>query len=197
MTVTLNQSARKRSLQIIDRRGFVSQTSCGICGKELIKDIKQNLTPVDDKTVITKSQAVECIRRLTEAQRLYGKTQSSHAAMLFDTQLKSISMAEDVGRHNDLDKAIGSAFMENKMGGALVAAVTSRVSYELVQKAARAGLAFLLGISRPTELAVKLGNSMNMTIASMKENELLVFCGKERFDTMETGAESTKMNIER
>ena len=131
------------------------------------------------------SQAVGCVNRLPQHQRLYEKTRSSHAAMLFDSKLDPLGVAEDVGRHNALDKAIGKVFMNGHLAKARLAVLSSRISYELVQKAARAHLAILISISRPTGLAVELGRTLNMTLACLsksKKNGLLVFCGEERLD---------------
>nr|HID57823.1 sulfurtransferase FdhD [Desulfobacterales bacterium] len=180
-TVTLQPARRKKVQALLERRGFISQTSCGICGKELIKDLCQVLFPTTDKTKIDITQALECVNQFSLHQDLYKKTASSHAAMIFDSELRFMTVGEDVGRHNALDKAIGKAFMGRHLGKACLAVLSSRISYELVQKAARAHLPILLSISRPTSLAVELGRSLNMTLACIsKKNGLLVFCGEER-----------------
>lgn len=182
ITVTLLPERRKKVADVLERRGFISQTSCGICGKELIQDLYQILKPISDKITITMERAMECVSLLSEHQNLYQKTSSTHGVMLFDSQLNSISMAEDVGRHNALDKAIGKIFLEGKIVNARLAVLSSRISYELIQKAARAQLAILIGMSRPTALAVELGRALNITLASIrKKREFLVFCGEERF----------------
>jgi len=180
-TVTLVPERREKVAGLLARRGFVSRTSCGICGRKFIEDIHQTLTPVKDKIAISVSRALECIDRLPEHQKLYKKTRAAHGVLLFDSRLKIMSAAEDVGRHNALDKAIGEVFMEGNIANAKLAVLSSRISYELVQKAALAKLTFLIGLSRPTALAVELGRSLNMTLACVKQNELLVFCGQERF----------------
>ncbi len=116
-------------------------------------------------------------------QKLYEKTRASHAALVCDSKFEVLAVAEDVGRHNALDKAIGKVFIEGNLAHACLAVLSSRISYELIQKAARAHLAILLGMSRPTALAVELGRTLNMTLACpSKESGLLVFCGKERLD---------------
>lgn len=180
-TVTLKPERRKKVSSLLKRRGFISQTSCGICGKEVIEDLCQILSPITDETKINMSQAVACVNELPHHQRLHKRTRSAHAAMLFDSRLNVLEVAEDVGRHNALDKAIGKALMNRELGRARLAVLSSRMSYEMVQKAARARLPILVSISRPTALAVALGRSLNMTLACMsRQNGLLVFCGKER-----------------
>ncbi len=181
VTVTLQPGRRKEVADLLKRRGFISQTSCGICGKEMIEDICQALTPVIDKTRIKISQAVACVDQLVRYQDLYERTRGAHATILFDSQLDVMAFAEDVGRHNALDKTIGKVFMSGQLAKACLVVLSSRISYELVQKAARAHLPILVSVSRPTALAVELGQSLNMTLACAgKESGLLVFCGEER-----------------
>jgi FdhD protein len=92
-----------------------------------------------------------------------------------------ISFAEDVGRHNALDKAIGKAFMEKKLSSARLLVLSSRISYELVQKAARAKIPVIVSKSRPTALAVEMGKSLNMTLAcAFESSKLLILCGGNR-----------------
>ena len=181
VTVSLHPARQERVADLLKRRGFISQTSCGICGKEMIKDIRQIVTPITDETPIRMSQAIDCAGQLAEHQELYEKTRGSHAVMLFDSQLDVLAVAEDVGRHNALDKAIGKVFMAGQLASARLAVLSSRISYELVQKAGRAHLPILISLSRPTALAVEFGQELNMTLACKGEDsEFLVFCGEER-----------------
>jgi FdhD protein len=166
---------------LLQRRGFISQTSCGICGKEMIEDLQQLLTPVKDGFALTVGDAFGCLAKLAENQRYYPKTRGSHAAVLFDGGLKVAAFAEDVGRHNALDKAIGKMFLESRLEAARVVVLSSRISYELVQKAARARLPVMISKSRPTALAVEMGRALNMTLAFPDgESELAVVCGERR-----------------
>ncbi|UCF56285.1 MAG: formate dehydrogenase accessory sulfurtransferase FdhD, partial [Deltaproteobacteria bacterium] len=181
VSIKLRPERRKKVSALLKRRGFVSQTSCGICGKEMIKDLCQILTPITDEVKFNVSQAIACADQLAQYQDLYEKTCSSHAVMLYDSQLGVLAVAEDVGRHNALDKAIGKVFMGGQLAKARLAVLSSRISYELVQKAGRAQLPVLVSFSRPTVLAVELAQKLNMTLACMKyESGLLVFCGEER-----------------
>ncbi len=180
-TVILRPDRRKKVSALLKRRGFISQTSCGICGKELIEDLCQAVKPVRDDTKIKISQAIQNAEKLIQHQDLYKKTRSSHAVMILDSRLNVLAVAEDVGRHNALDKAIGKIFMEGALAHARIATLSSRISYELVQKAARAQLPILISISRPTSLAVELGKKLNLTIVSVDNgSDLLAFCGIDR-----------------
>jgi FdhD protein len=179
-TVILRQERTEMVSDLLERKGFISQTSCGICGKEVVKDLQQILRPLDHTIKIPVSGILECAKNLGEHQDLYKKTNSAHASMIFDSELNPLAFAEDVGRHNALDKAIGKVFMNQRLPDAVFGLMSSRLSYELVQKAARAKLQILVGISRPTALAVELAQSINMTIACAKNKDLMVFCGEER-----------------
>jgi FdhD protein len=181
VTVSLHPARRKKVADLLKRRGFISQTSCGICGKELIRDISQMVTPISDESAISMRQAIACADQLAQHQELYEKTRGSHAVMLYDSQLNVLAVAEDVGRHNALDKAIGKVFMDGQLAEARVAVLSSRISYELVQKAGRARLPILISLSRPTALAVEFGRALSMTLACKgDEPKFLVFCGEER-----------------
>jgi len=179
------RSERRESIHdILERRGFVSQTSCGICGKEMIEEIYQKVTPVQSDLEISVDRIVDCVNKLAKEQIHYQTTRGSHASLLLDDELDTVSFAEDVGRHNALDKAIGNAFMNRKLPRAGILVLSSRISYELVQKAARAQVPVMVSASRPTALAVEMGKALDMTIAfSAGDRELTVVSSKSRIKT--------------
>jgi FdhD protein len=165
----------------LERRTFFSQTICGICGEEMMKDLRKDLTPAENGLELERDRIFDCIARLSESQTHYQTTRGSHAAMLFDERLGVISFAEDVGRHNALDKAIGKAFLEGKLPGARILVLSSRVSFEMVRKAARARLPVIISDSRPTALAAEMARGLNMTLAfPSDESELTIVCGEHR-----------------
>jgi len=179
--IRLKAERREKVHDLLERRGFVSQTSCGICGKEMIKDLYQILTPVENGFRVDVNRILGCINKLSDNQKYYQRTRGSHAAMLLDQQLEMISFAEDVGRHNALDKAIGKAFFNRRLPEAAILILSSRISYELVQKAARAHLPIMISMSRPTALSAEMGQALNMTLACIgKDSELILFCGENR-----------------
>ena len=180
-TVTLTDDRKKKVADLLDRKGFISQSSCGICGKEVVNDLHQITTPVKNNFTISIDQVKNSTDRLYTFQPIHKKTRSAHAALIFDKDLHVLASAEDVGRHNALDKSIGKVFMDNQISIARFGIMSSRLSYELVQKAARAGLEMLIGISRPTSLGVDLARAVNMTLACARGDEVMVFCGQERF----------------
>jgi FdhD protein len=179
--IRLKPERHERIHDLLERRGFVSQTSCGICGKEMVRDLYQILTPAENGFRVEINRIFDCINKLSENQKYYPRTRGSHAAMIFDNRLQMISFAEDVGRDNALDKAIGKVFINRKLPEAIILILSSRISYELVQKAARAHLPIMISNSRPTALAAEMGKALNMTLACTdKESELIFVCGENR-----------------
>jgi FdhD protein len=166
---------------LLERKIFVSQTSCGICGKEMVKDLFQKITSSKNGFKVKIQGIFNCIDKLGANQKFYQSTRGSHAAIIFDSQLKKIAFSEDVGRHNALDKAIGKAFLNKTLSDAKILVLSSRISYELVQKAARAHIPVMISNSRPTALAVEMGRQLNMTLAFPgRESELIIVCGEQR-----------------
>jgi FdhD protein len=182
VTATLTDERRRQAAAVLERRGFISQTSCGICGKEMVKDIYQSVRPVADTITISIETAKRGVKALIRQQHLFSKTGSTHASMLFDADCHEMTYAEDVGRHNALDKAIGQAFMQKRISEAHIAVLSSRISFELVQKAARAGVEIMISMSRPTALAVNLAKRLNLSIACLgRRGGFMIFCGSHRF----------------
>jgi FdhD protein len=179
--IWLTSERRKKIPHLLKRKSYVSQTSCGICGKKMIEDLNQVLKPAENGFEVELGPAFDCIGKLSKTQEYYQRTRGSHAALIFDHKLQPIAFAEDVGRHNGLDKAIGKAFMDNTLSTASLLVLSSRISYELVQKAARANIPVMISNSRPTALAAQMGQSLNMTMAfPAKESDLVIVCGEHR-----------------
>ncbi len=182
VTVTLNPTRRKSIAGILDRRSYVSQTSCGLCGKELVQDLYQEIRPMPAGTAVSISTALRRLDSLSAHQPLRSRTHASHAASLWDAPGNLVAVAEDIGRHNALDKAIGKAFLDGRLSQTAFLIMSSRISYELVQKAARARIPVILSVSRPTGLAVELAARLKMGIACLAAGEgVYIFCGHERF----------------
>lgn len=181
VTATLKAERIKSIPDILLRRGFISQTSCGICGKELIDDIQQNIIPIGEMPTVDIETAQHCLDTLSDYQELRLETRASHAAALFTGKGEILSAGEDVGRHNALDKSIGKLFLNKTLDKASILILSSRISYELVQKAARAGIPIIFAVSRPTALAVELAEKLDMTLVCLsKNNGVFVFCGQHR-----------------
>lgn len=121
---------------------------------------------------------------LVEKQDVHRATRGTHAAGIFDAKGGLLSFAEDVGRHNALDKAIGKLVLERRVGEAAVVQLSSRLSYEMVMKSVRLGAEILVGVSAATSLAVEVGRRMGLTlVGSLRNNRGNVFTHPERLVT--------------
>lgn len=182
INITLESSRKEKISELLARRSFISQTSCGICGKEIIEELFQHIPPFSDNIQIDPDKALSLSENLFELQPLRDITHASHAAALYTKDGEMLSVAEDVGRHNALDKAIGTLFLEGQLQRASILILSSRISYELVQKAAKARIPIICAISRPTSLAAELASKLNMTVACLAQKSgLFIFCGEHRF----------------
>ena len=181
VTVTLSENQRRKIAGYLDRRSFISQTSCGICGKELVQDITTAISPITDETRFSIRSALSCFEDFSSHQPLRRITRATHAALIVGSSAEVLSSAEDVGRHNAVDKVIGKLFLNHTLFQGKVLVLSSRISYELVQKAARADIPIILAVSRPTALAADLALRLNMTLACLApKTGLYVFCGEHR-----------------
>ncbi|MCG8472478.1 MAG: formate dehydrogenase accessory sulfurtransferase FdhD [Desulfobacterales bacterium] len=170
VTVTLTPERSAMVPEILDRRGFISQTSCGICGKELISDLRQAVTR-PEKAVVSFEVVSRALGALAGHQPLREATRACHAAALHASDGELLAVCEDVGRHNALDKAVGTLFLRGILGTASFLVLSSRISYEMVQKAARAGIGVIAAISRPTALAAELADGLGITLCSLSRKE--------------------------
>jgi len=181
VTLTATPARLRTITGVLERRGFVSQTACGICGKILVEDLSQMVRVLPDGPPIDLEGAYHCLDTLKERQPLYRLTRTTHAAAVYSSTFELLSVAEDVGRHNALDKAIGKLFLERTLHRAVVLILSSRISYEMVQKAARAKIPFIMASSAATALAVNLADSLNMTLATpARGSGIHVYCGSGR-----------------
>ena len=165
---------------ILGNKGYMSQTSCGLCGREIIEDLETILKPAAKTVTISFTSTMAAVSKLKTVQMLRKRCFSSHAVGIFNADLEIISSAEDAGRHNALDKAIGRLFLEQRLAEAAVAVLSSRASYEMIQKSARAGIEVVISMSRPTALALELGKSLGITLASIRDDGIYVYTGEER-----------------
>jgi len=135
----------------------------------------------DKDRKIRVGELLKLMNMMESRQELRERTKASHAAMLFSYKLEPICISEDVGRHNALDKVIGKALLEERIGDVFMATLSSRISFEMAKKAVIAGIKVLMGISRPTSMAILLGEKAGMSIVTLaRDGGIMVFSKKER-----------------
>jgi FdhD protein len=168
-------------------RHFYTSSSCGVCGKSSIEALKTrniyNQGACESDEIKFPSNLVHLLPdRLRAAQSIFENTGGLHASGLFSSNGKLISLFEDVGRHNALDKVIGDAFLKNQMPlDQSILLVSGRVSFELVQKASMAGIRILAAVGAPSSLALQLAQEMRMTLLGfVRHQKFNVYCGRER-----------------
>jgi FdhD protein len=148
-------------------------SSCGLCGRDMIEDVAKRLPELRADCRFSLTGLLAMGQRLQEAQQHFRPTGGTHAAGLFDEGAALLSAAEDVGRHNALDKAIGRLLLADRLGEARLAFLSGRCSFEMVQKVARAGIPVVASISAPTELAVDLARRAGITLVGFVRRETL------------------------
>jgi len=149
----------------VAERHFVATASCGICGKASLDEIEVRCAPIPAGPVVEAAVLLGLPVALREAQAVFEATGGLHAAGLFDASGRLLALHEDVGRHNALDKLIGGA----ALAGTLplhdrLVLVSGRASFELVQKAAVAGVPILAAVSAPSDLAVEAAGRLGLTL---------------------------------
>jgi len=168
------------------QRNFYTTSSCGVCGKSSIEALRvQGVAPSDESDFALDSEVLIGIAgTLLEAQTAFHATGGLHASALFDLQGKLIELAEDVGRHNALDKVIGRSFLRGRTPlRQTILLVSGRASFELVQKAAVARIAVIVAVGAPSSLAVELAAEMNMTLVGfLRDARFNVYTGVQRIN---------------
>ncbi len=147
-------------------RRFLTTSSCGVCGKASIDQVELSCPVLRPSGTIDASMLVSLPDRLRRHQRVFDRTGGLHAAGVFGMGGDVVVVHEDVGRHNAVDKVIGDLVLRPRTGGDERALVLSgRVSFEIVQKAAIAGLGLVVAVSAPTSLAVSAATRLGVTLA--------------------------------
>lgn len=163
-------------------RHFFSTSACGVCGKASLDALAVKALPVAAGPVLAPETILSLPSRLSAAQRLFAETGGLHAAALFSASGELLSVREDVGRHNALDKLLGRAFLDGKLPltGHIVL-VSGRASYEILQKSIMAGVPVVCAVSAPSSLAVEMAERFNVTLIGFLRGERFnVYSGRGR-----------------
>lgn len=179
---TLNNSKNINITKI--KRDFLTNSSCGVCGKssldalEIIKTNKPSLTePKISKKVVLQSPDI-----LRDNQSEFSKTGGIHASGLFLNNGKLVEIREDVGRHNALDKLVGSILKKKNLNPKKqFIACSGRLNFELVQKVLMTNIGIMIGVGAPTSLAIDLANKYNMTLVGfVKKESFNIYSNKQK-----------------
>lgn len=160
---------------ISEKRNVLTTSACGICGTTSIDAVEKTLPPAPERgpqLSISAETMLKLPDTLRDQQKIFDKTGGVHAAGLFDAEGHLICLREDVGRHNAVDKVVGWGLMENRLPlTGTVLQVSGRASFELVQKAALAGIEMLSAVGAPSSLAVDLAERAGLTLVGFSRGK--------------------------
>lgn len=182
VTVELRPGVRPDVLT--SERRFAMTAACGVCGKSSLDALKRRglASLEDDGRELSVPTLLSLPAALRDAQTLFHKTGGLHAAALFNSEDELVTVREDVGRHNAVDKIVGERFLKGKLplrGHALL--VSGRPGFEIVEKAAAAGIPILAGVSAPSSLAVETAREFGLTLVGfLREDRFNVYTGEHR-----------------
>ena len=178
VSVTLNRPFDFDQL----RRNFYATSSCGVCGKAALDDIEVRCAPVASGTRVAAATLLALPTELRKAQKVFERTGGLHAAGLFSSDGVLVSIREDVGRHNAVDKVVGEQVLAGRVPLAdHILQVSGRLSFEIVQKAAVAGVPIVSAVSAPSSLSVEAGERFGMTLVGfVRDHRLNVYTHPER-----------------
>ncbi len=165
------------------RRGTLTTAACGVCGRVTVDDLLARIGKLEAGERIAVETLQRCTERLREEQVNFARTGGVHAAAALSAQGETLAFAEDVGRHNAVDKVVGTLLREGILTEARILVVSGRVSFEIAQKAAVAGIGVVAAVSAPTSLAVDVARSVGLTLCGfVREGRLNVYAHPERLD---------------
>lgn len=165
------------------RRTVMASASCGVCGTREPADIAVYGPPIAQHTGrVLGVHEINALRTVMQSQQSgFQATGGCHAAALFDSSRELLAVREDVGRHNAVDKAVGTLIECGRLAEASILFVSGRVSYEIVYKAYRAGVPILLAVSAASSLAVETAERLGITVAGFcRDGRATVYSHTER-----------------
>ena len=183
LTVTLaGRSAADIEPLLAQRRQVTTNSSCGLCGRRTIESLRTQAPPITATWTITSAVLAALPDALRAAQRVFQHTGGLHAAGLFTRQGQLQTVAEDVGRHNAVDKVIGRRLMREELPlSEHLLFVSGRTSFEIVQKAFFAGIPLVAAVSAPSTLAIEFAQEMGMTLCGfVRGSDCNVYAHGER-----------------
>jgi FdhD protein len=176
--------ARAFDTSLVAERHFVATASCGICGKASLDEVAFRAADIPPGPIATRAVILALPNLLRAAQRAFDETGGLHAAALFTPSGELIAIREDVGRHNALDKLVGSQLLAKAMPlHDRLLMVSGRVSFEIVQKAAVAGVPIICAVSAPSDLAIEAADRFGVTLVGfLRGDGFNVYAHDERID---------------
>jgi len=186
VNVTLaNGSSERLERMLAERRQVTTSSSCGLCGRQTIESLATDVAPVRSTWAVTASIISTLPERLRARQAVFDDTGGLHAAGLFARDGALVDVAEDVGRHNAVDKIVGRMLMREALPLAdHLLFVSGRTSFEIVQKAIIAGIPLVAAVSAPSSLAIDLAREFGVTLAGFVRGDgFNIYAHPERIES--------------
>jgi FdhD protein len=182
------ERARDVDRHLEGRRRVVANSSCGVCGRASIAELRAELTPLTAAWTVRPAMISALPDALRARQSRFDETGGLHAAGLFDLDGTCLRSCEDVGRHNAVDKAVGYMLLEDRMPlSDAILMVSGRVSFEIVQKAWTAGIPVLAAVSAPTSLAIDLAREAGITLlAFVRGQSFNIYTHEQRIEALQS-----------
>lgn len=169
------------------RRNTYTTSSCGVCGKASIDAVRIAARPLPDGPVLDPSVVPTLLDGLVATQPVFAQTGGLHGVALVSPEGEVLSSAEDVGRHNAADKAVGRLARGRWPLGEVVMVVSGRISFEIAQKAAVAGVPVVVGVSAASSLAVELARDLGLTLLGFaRDGRFVAYSGTDRLNPVAT-----------
>jgi FdhD protein len=170
----MSDAAERLPLLFESRRALVANSACGVCGRSTIDELRRDIEPLEVRPEVGLDFVRSLPSRLRETQRSFDRTGGLHGAAIFAPDGALLSSAEDVGRHNAVDKVIGQLLLaDTPRRDGVALAVSGRVAFEIVQKAWLARLPIVVAVSAPTTLAIELADEAGITLIGFARGESL------------------------
>lgn len=168
----------------LNKRTLLSVSSCGICGKKELKDLKVSGQKLSNLTTFSSEIVHKMFSEMNAKQSTFKKSGGSHAAAIFNKKLELLILKEDIGRHNAVDKSVGSLLQKNSLKSANYLLVSGRVSYEIVSKAFLAKIPIIIAVSACSSLAVDFAKEFGICLIGFtRENKLTVYANPNYIKT--------------
>ena len=166
---------------IANNRSIMSVSSCGICGKSELEKVGEGKDGIVNAEQLDPEAVELMFEKMNARQDTFRASGGSHASAAFSMNGEMLAVAEDIGRHNAVDKVIGSLLLLGKLKDAKCLLVSGRISYEIVSKSVVAGIPFLAAVSAPSSMAVEMSEKFGITLmAFCREDKLTVYSHTDR-----------------
>ncbi len=165
----------------LNKRTLLSVSSCGICGKQEIDDIIVTGTPINNAHKLSVTDIREMFTKMESSQQTFKTTGGSHACAIFDKNNDMLTCKEDIGRHNAVDKCIGSLLIEKKLKDSALMLVSGRVSYEIVSKAFFAKIPIIIAVSACSSLAVDFAKEFGICLIGFSRKDRMTIYSNPQY----------------